>query len=1533
MALTVSQHVEIESQKCLRAYRENPKLIAEAAGIEYGIIYGGYDRRQLFELVQNGADAMLESPGRIELIVTDTALYCANEGVPIDCDGVDVILSSNISNKRGAEIGRFGMGFKSVLGLTRNPSFFGSSGSFGFSQDLAEQHIRPISPDARTLPILRIAQVLDIAEEANDDPTLESLLRWATTVVRLPLTGNYDWLAAAIKEFPPEFLLFAPHVRSLTLHDRREEGGEKRVITVSRPAKNEIILGEQGREVRWKVFTVLLEPTKAAHEDAGDRVSRWKIPVNWAVPLERLAPRGSFWAFFPTKQQTTLSGILNAPWKTNEDRLHLLPGAFNMQIIQAAARLVVDSLPHLVNPDDPGIVLDVLPSQDPLDWADRELSENIFSLAKVNPVVPDQTGRLRIPQKIKLPPRDLPSKALAYWSTCPSRPATWSHISTERPLRRRRLERLISASQIATPQAWLEALIAKDSAASSIAALRCAELLEEADFEMNSVRAARIVMTTSGTFVPPVADHLFLPGDYDPRTDVVSVVHAEVAADEAAQTALYTLGIGAADAAGELRGLVDAGFNGYTDHEWSKLWKVAQTVGSTATNILRPSAFDTKLKVRTVDGTFHPIVETLLPGPIVPSGGADDQGVTIDVVFHAENLDLLRSLGCVASIVTDYPFVAGTLFGSYRRYAVEQFVARSKTKPQDLSRLMFDRRTCPGPLDVLDHLPEEAKAEFTHAALALPEAEWKLQHTTSKAYSPLSIDLGPTSWLLRRRGRVYTSFGVRPVTEAFSSRLGPFRDFVPVAELSQEDSDRLGLRTSLRPQDFQQALDAALSVNDEDALTALYLAAVRVVSCPPLIRCLVGDQFENHPPTDVTVVTSKTERGIFVKRLVPFLAASKTEAELMCKHWSLQMAAIAIRTEIIPGDPGLPTPIIDRFPFLAPFCSSEISLIACTSVEIREITEYGKQSETKPFFLDGNAGYYDETLDDNQLIAEIGRSLSPPLDDSQIKSFSGLFTSNHDEFPTSPEPDVLSRIATIRTLQSPAAKLVACLGPDAIRRKLPVGLTDAVQFQLKSERLSPNEIGEVALALYGTDVLRTYRQELEQAGFLPPTQWSGSHRARTFTRSLGFADKFAGLASPKREPLVDVRGPQHLPPLHPFQKHITDQMQSVVAGLGGFRAFISLPTGAGKTRVAVQGLIEAISAGKITRPILWVAQQDELCEQAVQTWRDAWQSLGTSSTLHISRLWGPNRVSYIDGLQVVVATIAKLEGVCRDDSYDWLRNPGALIVDEAHTSITKSYTQLLEWAGFGRDRGKDQSPLIGLSATPERGNEEESKRLVERYNARKLDSNAFKGDDPYLALQELGVLSRVQHETLEGAAIEPTPADLEHFRQYKKLTPDFEERIGRDHERNSKILASILNKPSSWTMIVFASSVQHAEILACLLTLSGVPSACITGQTEDGARADAIEKFRMGAIRVLTNYNVLTQGFDAPAVRALYVARPTFSANLYQQMIGRGLRGPLNGGKQECLIVNIEDNMIQYGTDLAFHSFAHLWSQSSAPLE
>ena len=76
----------------------------------------------------------------------------------------------------------------------------------------------------------------------------------------------------------------------------------------------------------------------------------------------------------------------------------------------------------------------------------------------------------------------------------------------------------------------------------------------------------------------------------------------------------------------------------------------------------------------------------------------------------------------------------------------------------------------------------------------------------------------------------------------------------------------------------------------------------------------------------------------------------------------------------------------------------------------------------------------------------------------------------------------------------------------------------------------------------------------------------------------------------------------------------------------------------------------------------------------------------------------------------------------------------------------------------------------------------------------------------------------------------------------------------------------------------------------------------------------------------MTNFGVLTTGFDAPKVRAIYITRPTFSKNLYLQMIGRGLRGPLNGGTQDCLIVDIADNFESMDIKHIYEEMGAWWS-------
>jgi superfamily II DNA or RNA helicase len=1518
----ICEYVREQAKRCLDAYRADFGLVEEHANIERATAQGGYGRRQIYELVQNAADAMFESSGRIEVVLTRSALYCANEGDPIDIDGLDAILRSHVSRKRGCEIGRFGMGFKSVLGVSQKPEFFSRSGSFGFDSEFAARLIKQITPSSIVrVPVLRTAKPLDAQKESATDSVLAGLMSWATTVVKLPLDPGCGWLSDDIKNFPSEFLLFASHVRSLKFSDQTAQSDREIRIFAD---NGEIHLVEQGRRTRWKVFSTVVHPSDAARADAGELADRDELPLSWAVPLDGRPARGKFWAFFPTEYQTTLSGILNAPWKTNEDRWNLLKGQFNSELHSRAAELVLSSLPDLVAEDDPGFVVDVLPARldESPNWADGELNAKIYALGASRPCVPDQRGQLVSPATLKVPPSGLPAEALNIWSAYPNRPTDWSHQSLEQRTRRTRLERLaVSATKpAATVQQWLEALVSDGSAASSIAALKCGAVVHESDAYDDDVHCAHIVLTSDRGWCAADPNHLFLPSEYTPNVPDAAIVSPDVAADDDARTALEKLGIKSADVKGELGALIDTGFNNYSAAQWQKFWRLVGQAGNCAVELLLEPARRGEISVRTLAGDFRSTIRTLLPGAIVPEDSSRDRKIAVDTGFHSSHLEVLRALGSVPAPVTDYPTRGNRWVWAYRNNMIAEYTAEMPVKPQ-ADKLKFDRDRCVGPLEVLYELSDEGKALFSEAVLSQNDPAWTLSHSTQRKY-PSKPMPAPSVWIVQRHGCLNTSLGVRPLARCLSPELLSLSDFLPVASISLDAAERVGLRTnpkSISVDEWKDALELASTVQDAAKLGRFYGAAAEWTDAPEEILSRVGDKFEQRRPDQVTVATSEAELDILTKRCLPVVLAESAMAEILCSKWHLVPAEAAIQKQVQLGDPSPPIPALDRFPCLFGLLPRDIDLIACSSVLLDVVTDAGKRSDAIDFYLEGNKAYYTEGKTDRELLGALCRELELPLTDSELdRLLEGAGTDTESE----------AHIEQIRNAKTIPEKLAAAIGGDRLQRRLPMSLINIVLHRHGSTFLADIQAGQLALALYGADVLREYRSELQDAGLRPPERWSGSVAARTFVRDLGFPEEYAGFEAPAREPLIEVPGPTPLRPLHPFQADIAAELRRLIRGEDGLRGFISLPTGAGKTRVAVQAIIEAIKDKEVQRPVLWVAQSDELCEQAVQTWSETWRALGGKGLLHISRLWGSNRAAPVVGDHIVVATIQKLDGCFSNPSYDWLRRPGCVVIDEAHTAIAPTYTELLEWLGFSRDRSEDRWPLVGLSATPFRGNEEESKWLAGRFDHRRLDKDVFSGE-PYAVLQKMQVLARVRHELLEGARIQLTDEELQHFRVYKRIPASVESRLGADKTRNDAILESILAKDHAWQMLVFATSVEHAQTLAGLLSLSGVPAMAIAGTTDPGVRRFAIEQFRAGRIKILTNYGVLTQGFDAPAVRALYVTRPTFSPNLYQQMIGRGLRGPLNGGKEECLIVNLADNFLQFGEKLAFLQFEYLWDESA----
>ncbi|WP_436405580.1 sacsin N-terminal ATP-binding-like domain-containing protein [Mycobacterium gordonae] len=394
--LALGGSVDEFRDKCIRVYKQDPNRVEEDAGKERGIAEGGYGRKQIQELVQNAADALHGAPGRIQVTLTGDALYVANEGKPFEDSGVRALLYTHLSNKTGNEIGRFGLGFKSISGISDNPQIFSRSVSFEFSRQQSadqlsaelERHYPP-----GEVPALRLAWPLNPLSEFRADDVLAGLAAWATTVVKVPLkNGAAEHLSAEISEFDESFNLFAPHVRNLDLVDG-VAGSERHFRAAKRG--NRVTLTTEDGPREWLVVSTDHKPSFKALESAGHAARRESITVSWALPLTGGVGLGQLSAFFPVKSDVTLSGRINAPWKLSDDRINVIECLFNYEILaEVLPQLVVAARKDLIADGAFGRYIDVLPARgkEARSWADKVLNEPVFQALRDSRCLPDLDG-------------------------------------------------------------------------------------------------------------------------------------------------------------------------------------------------------------------------------------------------------------------------------------------------------------------------------------------------------------------------------------------------------------------------------------------------------------------------------------------------------------------------------------------------------------------------------------------------------------------------------------------------------------------------------------------------------------------------------------------------------------------------------------------------------------------------------------------------------------------------------------------------------------------------------------------------------------------------------------------------------------------------------------------------------------------------------------------------------------------------------------------------------------------------------------
>ncbi len=225
---------------------------------------------------------------------------------------------------------------------------------------------------------------------------------------------------------------------------------------------------------------------------------------------------------------------------------------------------------------------------------------------------------------------------------------------------------------------------------------------------------------------------------------------------------------------------------------------------------------------------------------------------------------------------------------------------------------------------------------------------------------------------------------------------------------------------------------------------------------------------------------------------------------------------------------------------------------------------------------------------------------------------------------------------------------------------------------------------------------------------------------------------------------------------------------------------------------------------------------------------------------------------------------------------DVLRDIDLIFIDEAHHGAAATYQDAL--AMF------PNATVLGLTATPWR---QDGKGLADIFEEHVLVATPAE-------LRDQGFLVPVGGGVYQSGDLDAMAT----------RGGEFTAKAVAEYGDNPRIAGNVVDEYIKHAMgkrgIVFAPSVASSQAIAQMFREKGVPAEHIDGETHTKLRDAALARMRSGETLVICNCNVLTEGFDAPALEVCMLARPTLSLGLYLQMVGRVLRP--SPGKTHALI-------------------------------
>jgi superfamily II DNA or RNA helicase len=331
----------------------------------------------------------------------------------------------------------------------------------------------------------------------------------------------------------------------------------------------------------------------------------------------------------------------------------------------------------------------------------------------------------------------------------------------------------------------------------------------------------------------------------------------------------------------------------------------------------------------------------------------------------------------------------------------------------------------------------------------------------------------------------------------------------------------------------------------------------------------------------------------------------------------------------------------------------------------------------------------------------------------------------------------------------------------------------------------------------------------------------------------------------------------------PFQAEMLEELDAERTLHDRHRNLVVAATGTGKTVVAAldyRRLVRERHGCDLT--LLFVAHRKEILTQA----RRMYQEVLTEPTFGELLVGGEQPTQWRHVFASVQSLSAERLATIEPNHFD------VVVIDEFHHAEAASYRRLLNHVR--------PIELVGLTATPERGDGVDVREFFDWRVAAELRL--------WDALEQHLLCPFHYFGVHDGVDL----GDLQWRRGGYELSALSNLYTGND-SRTRIVLKQLRDKVSdvaSMRALGFCVSIEHARYMADRFVAAGVRARAVSAETAPVERQAALKSLRDREINVLFAVDLFNEGLDIPQVDTVLFLRPTESATVFLQQLGRGLR-------------------------------------------